>query len=231
MAILHTRFLEPADIPVLLELERSKWEPNQAADDETLLQRILAHPKLCMGSFCPRSGRALASLFLCPVVPAMFTAPTRWERAAMVETFDRVESTDSRSLFGISLSSNNAKAVKALFKFLYPHVLKEGWRDIYLGSPIPGFRQALAENPDLTVWRYVHANKRSGRGVPLDPQLRYYFKKGFKHIVSIQENYFPHEASMNYGVILRLPIPLSKPRSLWKIMPFFILESISTLVV
>lgn len=40
MSMFEARFLHPADLPALLELERSKWESHQAADAEMLRQRM-----------------------------------------------------------------------------------------------------------------------------------------------------------------------------------------------
>lgn len=228
MSTFQARFLEPQDIPALLALENSKWEPHQAASGATLLERIQAYHELCIGAFCPRTGEARASLFMRPIMPMMFTAPTKWENAASVGSECAVDS-GSRSLFGISLSSIDGDAVKAIFRFFYPRALKAGWRDVYLGSPIPGFRKAREKNPQLSVWQYVHAKRRFSRSEPMDPQLQYYFKKGFRHIVSIQENYFPHAESLDYGVILRCVIPLSRPKPLWRLIPLPVLESFSSM--
>lgn len=221
------RYLTPADIPALLDLERAKWEADQAADAATLACRIREYPQLSIGAFCGAGGRVLASLFMRPVDPAIFSAPTRWETAARG---DGHACADSRSLFGISLSSERAEGVEAIFRFFYPRALKAGWRDIYLGSPIPGFRKARLAEPDLPVWRYVHGRKRFHRHLPRDPQLAYYHAKGFREIVSVQQDYFPHPASLNYGVILRCAIPLSQPAPLWRLTPMRILEPFSRLV-
>jgi hypothetical protein len=155
-------------------------------------------------------------------------AATRWEITANL-THNTFTNSDCRSLFGISLSSNCAQAVEQIFRFFYPRALKAGWRDIYLGSPIPGFKRAHQKTPKLMVWEYVHQKKSRG-GEPKDPQLGYYFKKGFRRIVSIQANYFPHVQSMDYGVILHGVIPLSGPKQLWQRVPFSVVESISGVV-
>lgn len=223
-----SRYLRPEDIPALLSLEHAKWESHQAADAATLLRRIETYPQLCIGSFCASSGRALASLFMRPVSPHAFTAPTRWDISADVRIHHGA-SESGRSLFGISLSSLDGRAVTQLFRFFYPRALKAGWRDIFLGSPIPGFAKARARNPDLPVWQYVHARRRFHAEEPLDPQLRYYFRKGFREIVSIQEEYFPHAESLNYGVIVRGSIPLARPKRLWRHTPMCILETFSLL--
>lgn len=226
MSNLQTRFIEPSDIPALLALEHSKWESDQSADGDTLLQRIQTYPELCIGCFCQKTGTALASLFMCPIDPAIFTAPTRWNTAADVRSAQGIDAR-TRSLFGISLSSNDADAVEEIFRFFYPRALKAGWRDVYLGSPIPGFKKARAKNPALSVWQYVHSKKAFHSQEPLNAQLRYYFKKGFKHIVSIQQDYFPHAESLDYGVILRCPVPMSRPRILWQFTPFALLQPVA----
>lgn len=224
---LQVRPLAPRDVPSLLELERAKWEPGQAADAPMLRLRIARFPDLCLGAFCPDTGSALASLFLRPVDPAIFTAPTRWEAAAHAGC---AAEEATRSLFGISLSSKRADAVQGIFRYFYPRALKAGWRDVYLGSPIPGLRQAREADPSLPVWKYVHARQRCDPRAPRDAQLRYYFRKGFREIVSIQQDYFPHAASLDYGVILRCRIPLSLPHPLWRVTPLRVLEPLSRLV-
>ena len=227
MSSLHTRFLEPKDVPALLALEHAKWEPNQAADADALLQRIAAHPELCVGTFCANTGKALASLFLRPVNAAMFTAPVQWKESATPSTLLTSFVPPTRSLFGISLSSIKPAAVDAIFAFIYPHLLKAGWRDVYLGSPIPGYRSMLAKRPEMNVWEYVHAKRGLRRAEPLDPQLCYYYRKGFRQIVSIQRNYFPHVDSLDYGVIIKCTIPLSRPVALWRAMPMRVLKGLS----
>lgn len=227
MSELHTRFLTADDIPALLALESAKWEANQAACAEMLKHRITAYPGLCVGAFCARTGSALASLFLRPVTPAMFTAPLRWRDSAALDGTGG----DTRSLFGLSLSSTKPQAVEAIFAFLYPYLLKGGWRDIYLGSPIPGLRKALERNAGLPVWQYVHAKRRRSSDEPADPQLAYYYRKGFRQIVSIHKDYFPHAASLDYGVILRGQIPLARPAKLWRATPLPLLKGLSRVLV
>ena len=224
-----TRYLETKDISALLDLEQSKWDFHQAACARTLGERIDANPGLCIGTFCLRSGKALASLFMRPINPAVFIAPTRWEITANLP-YKTGTPDENRSLFGISLSSNDAEAVNEIFRFFYPRALKAGWRNIYLGSPIPGFQGARQKTPEITAWEYVHRKKKNGHREPFDPQLAYYYKKGFRRIVSIQADYFPHDQSLNYGVILHGVIPFSAPKKLWQRLPFTVIESMSCLV-
>lgn len=222
MKPLVTRFLTLEDIPRLLELETRQWMDHQAADAQTLRQRIEAHPQLCVGSFCARSGEALASLFMRPIDPFEIQHARSWADCAAARP-GRTANDSTNSLFGISLTSVNPDAASALFDFFWPHALKGGWRDIYLGSPIPGLAKALLANPGLDVERYVHSRRG---GLPRDAQLRYYHRKGFKQIVAVVPDYFPHEASMNYGVLLRGKVPLSTSLPVWELMPKRMLQAV-----
>ena len=227
MSRFEVRYLTPSDVPALIALEEAKWEPGQAATADALNQRIHRYPELSIGAFCRATGAALASLFMRDIPPELFTAPTRWCNAADVRN-EYGGSPHRHSLFGISLSSSDGEAVEAIFAFFYPRALQAGWRDIFLGSPIPGFRKAREKDPALTVWRYVHARRHTAPGEPVDPQLRYYFRKGFRQIVSIQEDYFPHPDSLDYGVILRGHIPLARQTRLWRMIPLPLLERIAS---
>jgi hypothetical protein len=208
------RFLTFADIPALLQLESRQWTLHQAADANALHTRLTVHPGLCVGVFCTRTGKALASLFMKPIARVDLQRARCWSDCAAIgyPGIARV----SNSLFGISLTSVDPQATAAIFDFFWPHALKNGWREIYLGSPVPGLKCALEQDPSLDVKTYIYARRG---GLPLDPQLRYYSKKGFTDIVAVLPDYFPHEASLDYGVLIRGDVPLSRHCLVWKRLP------------
>lgn len=207
----RARLLSPRDLPALMELEREKWTDVQAASEEQLCARIDAHPELAIGAFCTRTGRLLASLFMRPVADDFYRHVQTWDDCVNAPLPDA-----SSTLFGISLSSRNCDGVSALLDFFWPIALKRGWRHIYLGSPVPGLRDWREANPNRSVDDYVHAKRR---GLPLDPQLRYYRSRGFGKIVCAKPSYFPHERSLDYGAILRGTVPLSALAPLWAALP------------
>ncbi|WP_238432067.1 hypothetical protein [Streptomyces cavernae] len=209
---IEVRFLRPGDVEALITLEQTKWDQGQAADRAELAARIQAYPRLSIGAFAT-DGAALASLFMKPIKTAELDSAATWADCARVET-PHPEATGS--LFGISLSSVDADAVTAIFEFFWPHALKHGWRDIYLGSPMPGLQAWRRINPDIPVDVYMREKRH---GLPRDPQLRYYRNKGFKDIVACKPEYFPHAASLDYGAILRGHIPLSAGAPLWRLVP------------
>ncbi|WP_291505491.1 metal-dependent hydrolase [Acidovorax sp.] len=214
VAGIQVRLLQAQDIPRLLVLEHKKWNDGQAASAEAMAQRMAAHPRLCMGAFCPDTGEALASLFLKPISEEQLQRARTWADCA--EIGGQGGSQPSRDLFGISLSSISPQGVEAIFAFFFPRALKAGWRQVYLGSPVPGLARWRQMEPHAPVESYVYATHR---GAPLDPQLRYYWKKGFKTIVACRADYFPHPESLDYGVVLRGRIPLSSLAPLWRHMP------------
>lgn len=214
----EVRLLRVEDIEQLLILERRKWDDAQAASAQAMAQRIAAHPALCIGAFCPRTGEALASLFLKPFSKAQLHGARTWADCVATDTHRPDGDTGCRDLFGISLSSISADAVDAIFMYFWPRALKAGWRQIYLGSPVPRLARWLEGQPGprVSVESYVHARRR---GAPQDPQLRYYWRKGFRTIVACRPDYFPHAASLDHGVILRGRIPLSALAPVWRHVP------------
>lgn len=224
-AAINVRFLAPADIPSLLELEQRKWGNDQRAEAAMLASRIASFPELSLGAFCSRTGTALASLFMKPTQHAIIRESPTWEDCARKRHGD--ESARTGVLFGISLSSLDPKAAEAIFEFFWPHALKSGWSNIYLGSPVPGLRDWRSKNPGIPVAQYVHGERK---GLPLDPQLRYYFKKGFRQIVAIRDQYFPHESSLDFGVLIVGKVPLSGLSFIWKRMPLLWLQRMKKLL-
>lgn len=223
--ILSARFLTADDIPALLRLEARQWDAQQAADATAMCRRIKAYPALCVGSFCPRTGEALASLFMKPIRRDDVARAGSWYDCA--DEGSRRSGAPTRSLFGISLTSTDGAATWALIRFFWPHALKNGWREIYLGSPLPGLARAQRDEPALNPEAYA---RRTRRGLPLDPQLRYYHRRGFKELVAVKPGYFPHAASLDHGAVLRGVVPLSGLWPLWRRMPMSTLQAMSGLL-
>jgi hypothetical protein len=144
--------------------------------------------------------------------------PGSLERAdSWVDTVHAPEpGASARTLFGISLTSVNADAADSLFRFFWPIALRAGWRDIYLGSPIPGYSRQKHCEPALRPEEYA---RRKRNGLPADPQLRYYWRRGFTDLVTVKPDYFPHPASLNYGALIRGQIPLSWVGRVWRRVP------------
>lgn len=222
---LTARFLTPDDIPALMRLEARQWNHEQAADALVMRRRIETHPQLCLGSFCPRTGEALASLFMKPIAAERIVQARNWHECAALD--DGARDSGTRSLFGISLTSVDGAASWALIRFFWPHALRAGWRDIYLGSPLPGLARALRDEPSLAPASYAEQTRW---GLPVDPQLRYYHRRGFRELVGVRADYFPHAESLDHGALLRGVIPLSHLGPLWRRMPLTTLQAMSGLV-
>jgi hypothetical protein len=218
------RLLHPADIDRLLELEHRQWTPRQAATADTMLQRMQAWPWLSLGAFCPHSGTALASLFLRPIQPRQVRQAATWYDCAGLEPDESMAAGRSDSLFGISMTCVQPEAMRPMLQFLWVHAMRNGWREVYLGSPVPGLRRALQRSPGLSADAYA---RQTRRGLPADPQLRYYHGKGFREIVAVRPGYFPHEASLDHGVVLRHVLPYADLQRLLRQMPGRVLRTLA----
>lgn len=194
-----TRSLRLGDIPALIELEKMQWTEEQAATADDFRHRIQAYPKLCTGAFRVETSELVASIFCRPTCTVDWVRPADWATSTL-----RSGSDTSDSLFGISLTSIDGAAALQLVALHYLYAVKRGMRFVYLGSPMPGLARHLGRNPQADVEAYARATRS---GLPVDPQLRYYHGRGFCEVVAVVDNYFPHEASCNYGAILRAKVP------------------------
>lgn len=208
---LVTRQLRLGDIPALVELEKKQWTDEQAATAEDFRQRIQAHPQLCGGAFRADTGELMASVFTRPTSSDDWHRPADWATSTTRES-----SRTADSMFGISLTSVDPAAALQLVAFHYLDAVKRGMRHVYLGSPMPGLARHLERHPDADVLAYARATRN---GLPVDPQLRYYHGRGFCELVTVVDNYFPHEASRNYGAILRARVPFRWLRLAFCLMP------------
>ncbi len=223
-----TRYLRLGDIPALLALERSQWTREQAASAEDFRARLAAFPELCNGAFDEETGELLASLFCKPTNEAEWVKPGDWKTSAELSGTDSPRTPYAgRALFGISLTSIEPAAALQLIAFQYLDAIRRGQRHAYLGSPMPGLSRHLSRNPGASVEAYARATRA---GLPLDPQLRYYHGKGFREVVAVRENYFPHEASRDHGAILRTRVPFQWTRPLVLMLPTRVLRLAAALV-
>ena len=116
--------------------------------------------------------------------------------------------------FGADLSVMPGASPRAskrlMLSLLICGVLGSGVKALYLGSRIPGYHR----HKDIKVEDYVFGKRKSGK--PLDPELYFYLKNGFK-IVEVIPEYMHDPESLNYGVLIRWDNPFYK---LTRIFPF-----------
>ncbi len=110
--------------------------------------------------------------------------------------------TDGKYIFGINISVHGSVSGKNLGTLLIfqvgANLILNNKIGVFLGSRIPGFKSYKKSNPDISADDYVKLRRN---GQLRDPELRMYNKEGLMP-VKIIPNYFPDEASLNYGVLL-----------------------------
>ncbi len=216
-----TRFLRLGDVPALLDLERKQWTDEQSATAQDFQTRIQANPLLCGGAFCAETGELMASLFCKPTSAEQWVRPSDWAKSAALDLACGEKNRRTGALFGISLTSVDPDAAMQLIAFAYLYSVKRGDREVYLGSPMPGLRRHLERNPGASPLAYARSTRG---GLPLDPQLRYYHGKGFNELVAVVPDYFPHEASCDYGAVIKTRVPHSWLHPLMRHVPTSLLR-------
>jgi len=194
---IEVRNLRLSDLDRVVEMERAKWDHEQAATAEELFDRIDQLPHLAAGAFDRDGDRLLASMFARPVTMATVHEAENW-RACAYAPLPPPGSTDC--LFGVSLTSTSSSAAVALFRSFLPQLAVLGYRNLYGGSTVPGLREWIKANPEASPTAYARATNDDG--MPLDRQLRYYYLNGFTRIVAVKPSYFPHPQSLDYGVVI-----------------------------
>ncbi|MFE6925378.1 hypothetical protein ACFVAV_30495 [Nocardia sp. NPDC057663] len=195
---IEVRNLRLSDLDQVVEMERAKWDDQQAATAEDLFDRIDQLPQHAAGAFARDGDRLLATMFARPVTRETIQEAENW-RACAYAPLPPPGSTDC--LFGVSLTSTSSSAAEALFRSFLPQLAAMGYRNLYGGSTVPGLREWIKANPEGSPTSYVYATNDDG--TPLDRQLRYYYLNGFTTIVSVKPHYFPHPQSLDYGAVIR----------------------------
>ncbi len=195
------RCLKVRDLAKLRELELEKWGEDGATAD-MLESRIRCAPAYGWGYH--DAGKITASCFVMGGDRHRILSAASWFEATD-QGYATSHDPRSRTWFGISLSGTDPVAVHAVLNEVRLKMLQDGVREVYLGSPIPSFSKWKKKNPQGTIQDYARQRRgRSGRHP--DPLLAYYESLGFE-IICVKPHYFPHAASEDYGVLVRLRNP------------------------
>lgn len=217
-----TRTLAFQDIPMLRALEIEKWG-KEAATLNMLNQRIANAPGYSWGAFDIYGKKILASCFVMGVPAEKILASKSWYEVTndgLAEAHDQ----NSKTWFGISLSGSQPRAVRNVLANVLCKMLLEGVKEVYLGSPIPGFHEWKKNNQNQNADDYIQTWKTTGkRSKHIDPLLEYYTHLGFQ-IVCAKPDYFPHTESDNYGVLIKYKNPIWFLSSIIRLVPRSFLE-------
>ncbi len=204
---LEVRQLTFKDLRSLEALEIKKWGQNGASLN-LLNSRIANSPNFSWAVFDDKN-EALASCFVMGSSHEKILNSKSWFESTDNGTA-KTHDSEAKVWFGISLSGDHPPAVDLLLKEVCANLFRQGVQSVYLGAPIPGYSFWKEFNPKGSVEDYVHSFKIVRRKkIYRDPLINYYCQLGFK-IVKVLPDYFPHEKSDDFGVLIRLDNPLAK---------------------
>lgn len=219
--IFKVRTFHSNDIEKIIQLDHLKWE--EGAANEDLIQSRLTHCLETSWGCFDAKGDLHASIFL-----------MRKERSNILTGKDWFDITDNgkaisndpsaNHLFSISFTSRSPEATLFIRKKLEAYCLRKKIISVLTGSPVPGYEKWIKKNENGKLEEYLlkHQYRK------LDHQLNLYKKYGFTKILAGKDNYFPHQKSMNYGVIIEKVTPWMKTLPL-KLIPEEILMKLIVL--
>lgn len=191
------------DVPGVAALEEEVWGSGGASAD-TLAQRFGNCPEGNIVAVLP-SGR------ICGYTAFCFLDYEHYDREGRCTWYDLsgdgTASTNvfgAPDLFGINLGCS-CDAPKGASQDLLLEVVKSGVRRRVrrgiLGARLPRYHR-FADR--MTAEEYAAAEKKPG--VPLDPELRYYYAFGMKP-VRLVEDYFIDPESKDWGMLVEMSLP------------------------
>ena len=197
------RFAQPVDVPELAELERTVWGDG-GADAAQLAARIQNVPKGNIVAVLP-DGRFCGLTSFCLINYGEYESQGRcsWDDLSGCGTAS-THDPKGRDLYGINLGVARWAPKDTSIRLL-SEVVRAGFRHRVhrglLGARMPGYHKWADK---MTAEEYWKAERRPG--VLLDPELRYYNDFGMR-ATQLVPNYFDDPESLNYGVIVEMPLP------------------------
>ncbi len=208
----------PKNLPTLLKIEEAAWPEESRASEEMLKSRIQIFPE---GVLCASFRGAMVG-FACLQILAEKLDQIRGDWAALTDGgFIRGTHTpEGSTLFGVSLSvipRAPSGTTFALCEAAKKLTIRKKLPWVALGSRIPRYRH-FADKMDVKTYIYKFRNGRH-----IDPELDLYKRVGMIPI-KVLPDYFPDEASCNYGVLLAWKNPfleLQDQLTLWDELLWF----------
>lgn len=192
------------DVEAMAIFEKDVWGDN-AANEEKIFSRVKTFPS---GNIIALYHEKVVGYISFQYVDDVVKMPNfSWSEITDEGKIAKSHKPNGKYLYGVTISvhrSMNGQNLSALLMIqAWGHLISNNKIGVFLGSRIPGFKNYKKWNPDITVEDYVKLRRN---GQPRDYELRMYGKEGLLP-VKILSDYFPDEASLNYGVLLYLGNP------------------------
>lgn len=193
------RLAAEGDISGIVSLEKDVWGDN-AADEEKIYSRIKTFPE---GNIIALSNNQVVGYVAIQFVDNVAEMPNfSWAEITDNGKIAKSHKPNGKYVYGINMSVHHSMNGKDLATILAIQGLSvmilQNKKGSFLGSRIPGFRNYKASSPNIDVCDYIKLRRN---GKLRDYELRLYEKEGL-FPVKVLVDYFPDEASLNYGVLV-----------------------------
>jgi hypothetical protein len=206
---LHCKNAEIADLPKILEVEKS-WPESGRASADKFIARIEKFSKgflLILKNLPTGEEKVIATITTMPLLysPTLVGQFTTWDKVTNYGMLDDCSLQNKNALYIISGVIDKDHRGENVFEYAVLKIVKLaqdlGLRYIIAGAVIPGYKKYCQNVGTLPAWDYCQLRKGSK---PVDPLLAMYESIQFKvpnslHVVS---EYYPDDASRNYAALV-----------------------------
>jgi hypothetical protein len=206
---LHSKNPAIADLPQILEVEKSWPEAGRASADK-FIARIEKFSKgffIIYKNLPSGEEKAIATITTMPMFysPTLVGQFTTWDKVTNHGLFNDCSLAGKNALYIASGVIDKEHRGENVFEYAVLKVVKLaqdlGLRYVVAGAVIPGYKKYSQNVGALPAWDYCQMRKGSK---PVDPLLAMYETIHFKvpnslHVVS---EYYPDDASRNYAALV-----------------------------
>lgn len=214
MPTFNIRSLNKKDLPQIMAVERSAWEPEWQATEDKFAARIKTFPEGVIGIF---SQEQLAGMTTSMIFDFDIKKLPDYHKNWQEITGDGYITTHNfkgNALYVVSVAVHEdfqGQGLGTKLVMAQKELARRKKLDfVVLGARIPGFREYLTKKyPDkLSVGNELEKEARTylfskrDDGKPVDPEIRFYHSYSGFRIGKLIADFGPDEASCNFGVLV-----------------------------
>ncbi len=214
MIAFNIRNLTIKDLPQIMRVERSAWEPEWQATEDKFANRIRTFPEGVIGIFSQdRLVGVTTSMMFNFDIDQLAGYNKSWEEITG-DGYITPHNPEGNALYIVSVAVDEQFQGQGLGRQLVAaqkELAKRKELDwVVLGARMPGFREYLTKKysdrfpvgEKLKEEAKVYLSLKRDDGKPVDPEIRFYHSYCGFRIGKLIPNFGPDKASLNFGVLM-----------------------------
>ena len=198
-SLLKLRAGRAADLPAIMEVERSAWPDSLQADSTQFRRRLELFPA---GFMCAAHAGRIVGFSTSMLTNYRSGTRCSWYDITAQGTCAN-HNLDGNSMYVVSVAVHGDSQGQGIGSHLVQAQIalarRMGLERLILGARIPGYHQ----HSQWTAQQYIQL--RNAQGEPLDQELRFYTRQGLQMDTLVPE-FEEDPESLNYGVIMSIDL-------------------------